>query len=193
MKPTIEHLRNHPPRCLAKFVVSAVDLPGVQFDGHAAFPPTPKPPSRFKVIEPGYFNPIFEISCPCRKKNFYVHCYLWENPSFPGLVTLSPLVLECATCGTKSDLFDSDSHGYDAELNQMPASARAKGNRAVFECESCGRQPLTIFARFELPDSVFEECPEFKGREQDLFTWFSLVGRCIECNQYIHVADFECA
>jgi hypothetical protein len=64
----------------------------------------------------------------------------------------------------------------------------------VFECPTCGRQPLQAFVRFEYPDDLFEgDFPEFAGREQELFTWFNLVGRCPKCSQVLPVADFECA
>ena len=75
-----------------------------------------------------------------------------------------------------------------------PATARGRGNPVVYECPKCGRQPLDVFARFEYPDDLFDgDFTEFAGREQDLFTWFSLLGKCCRCSQLLPVTDFECA
>ena len=87
-----------------------------------------------------------------------------------------------------------DIHGYDAELGHGSATIRAQGEKIVFECPTCGRQPLDIFVRFEYPDDLFDGgFPEFSGREQELFTWFSLIGKCPRCTQVLDVTDFECA
>jgi hypothetical protein len=90
-------------------------------------------------------------------------------------------------------LLDTDAHGYDAELGNGTATVRGQGARVVFECPRCGRKPLQAFVRFEYPDDLFEgDYPGFAGREQELFTWFSLVGRCSQYSQVVPVADFEC-
>jgi hypothetical protein len=53
---------------------------------------------------------------------------------------------------------------------------------------------LDVFARFEYSYELFEDdFPEFAGREQDFFSWFSLLGKCRRCSQLLAVADFECA
>ncbi len=93
-----------------------------------------------------------------------------------------------------TDLLDTDIHGYDAELGHISATMRGEGERTVFECPTCGRQSLEILVRFEYPDDLFKgDFPEFVGREQELFTWFSLVGKCPKCSQTLSVAEFECA
>src|SRR5689334_13325304 len=49
---------------------------------------------------------------------------------------------------------------------------------------------LEAFVRFEYPDDLFDgNFPEFVGREQELFTWFNLVGRCQQCFRMLPVAD----
>jgi hypothetical protein len=152
-------------------------------------------PSGVTIEAPEHVNPVFALACTCGGRRHYVHGYRWINADFHNAVVfLSPLVLECAACGKMTDLLDSDAHGYDAELGHGSASARAEGDRVVFECPKCGRQPFEAFARFEYPDDLFDgDFPEFAGREQDLFTWFSLVGRCAQCSELLPVADFECA
>jgi hypothetical protein len=139
-------------------------------------------------------NPIFGLSCQCGGKLHYVHGYRWVNPDFGNAVVfLSPLVLECAACGKMADLFDSAIHGYDACFGHC-WSVRAEGERVVFECPTCGREPVEASVRFEYPDDLFDSGqPEFIGREQELFTWFSLIGKCSKCWRALPVADFECA
>ena len=93
-----------------------------------------------------------------------------------------------------TDLLDTDVHGYDAELGHGSATVRAEGDRVIFECALCGRQPLECFVRFEYPDDLLDrDFKDFAGREQELFTWFNLVGKCPGCSKLLAVADFECA
>jgi hypothetical protein len=196
MMDQASYFRSRPPRCLAGFTARPAELLGVEFDGHVSM-------SQFKFDAPGgvtihapeHTNPLFALSCRCGGIRHYVHCHRWANPDFRNqVVTLSPLDLECAACGTITPLLDTDAHGYDAELGHGTATARAQGERVVFECVSCGRQPIEAFVRFEYPDYLFDgDFPEFAGRAQELFTWFNLVGRCSGCSQVLPIADFECA
>jgi hypothetical protein len=190
------YFRTHPPRCVAGFSARPTGLPGVEFDGHVSMSQLDfGAPPGVTIDAPEHINPVFALSCRCGSDRHYVHCYRWVNAAFNNaVVILSPLVLECAACRTMTELLDTGVHGYDSELGHGSATVRAQGDRVVFECPSCGRQPLEAFARFEYPDDLFDgDFPEFDGREQDLFTWFSLVGRCPQCSQMLPIADFECA
>lgn len=173
------YFRSRPPRCIAGFIARPAELP------------------RVTINAPEPINSVFALFCRCGGSHHYVHGYLWTNPDNPPghpAVFLSPIVLECATCGKTTDLLDTDVHWYDAELGHVTATVRAEGERAVFECSTCGRQPLEAFVQFEYPDDLFDEnLPEFAGREQDLFSWFYLLGRCPQCLQLLPVTDFECA
>jgi hypothetical protein len=191
-----DYFRSHPPRCIAGFTARLTELPEVEFDGHVSMSQlTFDVPSGLTIDAPEHINPVFALSCQCGSGRHYVHGYRWVNPDFhDAVVFLSPLVLECAGCGQRTDLLDTNVHGYDAELGHGTATARARGERVVFECPTCGRQPLDAFVRFEYPDDLFDgDFPEFSGREQELFTWFNLVGKCPYCAQMLPVADFECA
>jgi hypothetical protein len=192
----VSYFRSHPPRCIAGFIARPTELPGVEFDGHVSMSQLNiDVPPGVTISAPEHINPVFALSCQCGGQRHYVHGYRWSNPDFHNAVVfLSPLTLECAACGKRTDLLDTDIHGYDAELGHGSATARAEGEPVVFECPSCGRQPLEAFVRFEYPDDLFDgNFPEFAGREQDLFTWFNLVGKCPQCSQVLPVADFECA
>jgi hypothetical protein len=190
------YFKSHPPRCIAGFTAKAAELRGVNFDGHSSVSKAKgDAPPGVTIEGPEHINPVFALSCSCGNKRHYIHGHRWTNPDFHNAVVfLSPLVLECAACRKMTDLLDTDTHGYDAELGHGSATARAKGDRVVYECPTCGRQPLEPFVRFEYPDNLFDrDSPAFAGREQDLFSWFSLVGVCAQCNAMLSVADFECA
>jgi hypothetical protein len=170
-----DYFRTHPPRCIAGFTATLVELPEVEFDGHG---------------EP--HNPVFALACRCGSRQLKVHGYRWVHDS-GRVFLLSPLAAECAACGQRTELFDAGTHGYDGELSHSGAR-RAEGEPVVDDCGACGEQVVEVFARFEYPTDLFGGgYPEFAGREQDLFTWFSLVGRCCACGQMLGFADAECA
>ena len=172
-----EHYNTHPPRCLAAFIAESTHLPGVEFDGHGE-----------------ELNTAFRLACSCGRREHRVLGYYWHNPDFQVEVFLSPLALRCDACGTVEELIDTAIHGYDGEYAGMPATMRGEGERSEYACAACGPQPFEIYVRFEYPDDLFEdEDEEIRGREHDLFTWFSLVGQCQRCEQLRKITDFECA
>jgi hypothetical protein len=66
--------------------------------------------------------------------------------------------------------------------------------QATYYCSHCGPRGMNVIVRFEYPDDHFDGDSEgFRGREQDLFTWFSLDGKCLGCNRLLDVTEFECA
>ncbi len=191
------YFRSHPPQCIAGFVARATQLPDVEFDGHASR-------SEYqRDVRPGVpieasdnINTVFALSCRCGGNEHFVHGYRWTDPDSrrKTVVFVSPLALGCAVCGRMTEVLDTDVHGYDSEIGVRPTNVRGEGDRAVFECPRCGRHPLEVFVRFEYSDVLFNgDHPECAGREQDLFDWFSLLGKCPGCSQVLDVADFECA
>jgi predicted RNA-binding Zn-ribbon protein involved in translation (DUF1610 family) len=138
----VSYFRSHPPRCIAGFTSRPVTLPGVNFDGHGSL-----------------ISSVFALACFCVSGQHFIHGFSWINPdNFDNTpVFLSPMSLECTTCGKRTDLIDTDAHGYDAKLGHILATARGRGDPSVYECPECGRQPLDAFARFEYPYELFEK------------------------------------
>ena len=171
------YFQGHPPRCLAGFQVFPTELPGVVFDGHCE--PT---------------NAIFRLSCNCGRSQFVVIGYHWQNPDFNFIdVFLSPIVLRCVACDQLTELIDTDIHGHDGDQSAS-CTARGEGSRVEFRCPTCGPRPFQIIASFEYPQDLFDRaCQEYRGRESDFFTWFSLLGICEGCQKTIEITDFECA
>jgi hypothetical protein len=167
----------NPPSCLINFVVTPAQLPGVGFDGHC-----------------NSIDVTFRLYCPCEASDFFVVGHYWRNPDFRNqLVFLSPIALRCSACGRESELIDTDVHGYDGVIGAS-ATKRGEGPRVDFACIKCGSQPFDIFARFAYPDDLFSRhYDDYRGRESDLFDWFSLRGICANCRQLRNIADFECA
>jgi hypothetical protein len=187
--------RTHPPRCIAGFRAQPVEMPNVTFDGHASPPQldTEAPGVRIEGCE--HTNPVFWLFCSCGCNSHFVLGHYWRNPDYRNeLVFLSPLALRCSACGKITELFDTAIHGYDAESGGISACCRGEGERTEFACETCGPQQLQVFARFEYPDDLLgPDSEQYRGREQDLFSWFSLLGKCLRCGRLVEVTDFECA
>lgn len=181
-----KYFRTHPPRCIASFAAAPVTLPDFAFEGHS--------PASGPIEGPQVINTAFSIACKCGCSSHYVHGYRWANPERDNAVLfLSPLVLECSACGKTSSLLDTDVHGYDGEQG-CSATARGLGEPKVFECSHCGSEPFGTCVRFEYDGELFaQKVTGYRGREQDLFSWFTLLGRCVRCSTYFKLVDFECA
>jgi hypothetical protein len=170
-----ERLRNTPPRCLAGFKVEPATLSNVVLDGHGSAN-----------------NKIYKLACACGHERFRV---LGHPRNVRGhALFVSPLALDCAACGTVTELIDTDQHGYDAELGHGSTTLRGEGPRTHYACNECGVRPMIAYARFEhsggeLEDSFMDRFPN----THDYFSWFSLVGSCEGCRRTLNVADYECA
>jgi hypothetical protein len=200
MMSQTDYFRSHTPRCIAGFTARATNLPGVVYDGHASFPEGEiELPPGVTIQAPEEFNSVFALSCSCGGDHHFVHGFRWVNPDNPAQSFLySPLVLECATCGKKTEVFNEDKHGYDVELAEFPSRSVTLHEDGevpeVFECPTCGCQPLEVIVRFAYTDDLFNgDFQDFAGREQDLFDWFSLLGKCPQCSEVLAITDFECA
>ncbi len=188
----LAYYRQHPPRCIAEFTSIPTEVRGVSFDGHASGDP---PPGDSIIEAGGTIDVCFILQCRCGKNRHRVFGYYWRNPDFRNeLVYLSPLTAECIFCGKITDIIDTDAHGYDAELGGIVATARGLGAKGEFACDQCGSRPLALCARFEFIDDSFHSSDKvFRGREQELFSWFTLLGKCDGCSRIMTVAEFECA
>lgn len=174
----LRYFREHPPSCIAGFAARSVERPQIGFDGHGR-----------------ELNTFFNLSCRCGCDQHHVLGYYWHNPDYHNvLVFLSPLTLHCVQCNSNSELVDTNRHGYDAELGGIVATARGEGDSSAFNCDVCGPKPFAICVRFEYSEALFDEdYADFRGREQDLFSWFSIVGHCTGCSRLIPITEFECA
>jgi len=190
-----DYFRNHPPRNIAGYNIQSADIPGFRFDGHPAISEIRAKMPGLPIHGPENFNTIFQISCTCGSDRYYIIGFEWLNPDFNNTkLLLSPLSLRCVACDKVTDLFDSQIHGYDAELGNGSSTERGKGIKTEYGCPQCDRQALQIYVRYEHSDELLKyNDPKSGEQPQNLYSWFSLVGKCNSCSQYYPVTDFECA
>lgn len=185
-------LLSHIPRCIMGFEATIHTAPAFPLDGHASTADF-GPDASEKIIASDQLLSSFAVACACGSQHHSIKGYSWQNPNFENLeVFLSPINLSCVSCAKESVVFDSDLHGYNAELGLGSRSVRAEGALSLFGCSQCDSCSFEVSTCFEFSDYVFED-EDFKGREQDFFGWFTLLGKCAACGAEHLVADFECA
>lgn len=160
----VEYSWAHPPQCLAGVNAKPITSPN---EDHDAFS-------------------HFELTCKCGTSNWKVVGYQPE----PDLL-LCPLTLDCDHCGTRSEVFDVEKHGYDAVLGGGCCSRRAEGEESTLACAKCKG---IIFAATAVVSYQFEdgEFDDFE-RRQDIFDTFCLDVVCKGCGHRTGVCDYECA
>ncbi len=177
LKSEFEYFSTHPPRCIKDFSAHPNRFREVLFDGRGQ-----------------EINPVFKLQCKCGHDKHYVLGYYMNSEHYNTQIFVSPLLLKCQKCDKQTECFDTEIHGYDAELGYGSASYHGKGEPTAFICPECGVQPFEIYTRFSYPDELFhEDFDDMRGREQDLFDWFFLLGVCSKCSQLREITDFECA
>ncbi len=174
----LRFLQSNPPRCIQGFKVALADFPGSGFDGHGEG-----------------LNPVFELRCNCGNSKCTVIGHDWRSEEKGGRsVFVGPIRLECKGCSSTTLAFDAEKHGYDVELGHGCYTISGIGDEARCGCSCCGSTEFHVFTRFEYSDDLFtDNFAEFADRLQDLFDWFTLVGRCASCNELWDLANFECA
>jgi hypothetical protein len=177
----IAYFNSHAPRCIAEFKTIATDRPPASFDGHG---------------EP--LNSFFRLTCAkCGGAEFVprgCHCVIDIRGEKHDYFA-DPITLVCAGCECANLLFDPKTDGYDAEACDFGGSP-SEGNLGEFKC-SCGSASgmSQVVTRFEYPSDLFEMDIVINGsrRAENLFSWFSLVGICKKCNDWVEIFEYECA
>lgn len=148
-------------------------------------------------------NRFHALACRCRSEHFTVTGRVALNALIGQDVIVGPVTCRCARCRRSAVVFDPARHGYDVEVGHFPptASAGAGGSTDSFACPGCGHTGWRLLARFEYPAALVAAIeageapgyPEHVGREQDLFTWFTLIGTCGQCGVAYTIASHCCA
>lgn len=121
-------------------------------------------------------NCFFALECSCGGRSFTVRSFIEER-------AYGPIHLQCAACNRETTCFDPALHGYDVEIDHFPQPAPYRGPFRAFACPECESERFALTARFQYPDNVRE----------DLFSYFTLIGRCNGCNALATIASIECA
>jgi hypothetical protein len=159
--------RSHPPRALGNLRAAALEQIDWQFDGHG---------------EP--VNAIFELACPCGGALFNATCGVDTNN-----VVCPPIAIECEACKDMFEIFDPSEHGWNGvmcgvKFDEPDGYDDLEGE----EIEA----PHEIVVRFEhASDSLGD--PELVGREQDVFSWFTLLARDPASRSLEQLFEWECS
>jgi hypothetical protein len=164
------HYAAHPPSCLGALEGTAIDLSGHPFDGHG---------------EP--VNTIFAVRCPCGSRLFTALGHFDEDGDYP----LPPVILECAGCRVEHVVFDASRHGFDGVVGNL-ANSEPEGQLDELCAADVGGPPCEIILRFEFPSDVLGD-PEWSGREPELFSWITIVGRNPSDGRLATLFELECA
>lgn len=166
----LAHYRSHPPSALRELRVTPIESIDWQFDGHG---------------EP--VNSIFELACPCGSKLFTPTCGL--DIGEDGNAVGPPIGVECAACDAAAVVFDPSEHGWNAimcgERYDAPVVTGDLEGEVV-------EAPHEIVVRFEHGSEDLGN-PELAGREQDVFSWFTLLARDPQTQELEQLFEWECA
>jgi hypothetical protein len=162
--------RSHPPSALGDLRAAAVEHIDWKFDGHG---------------EP--VNSIFELACPCGSKLFTATCGIQTSDDINEVSP--PIGVECDACEAAFDVFDPSEHGWNAVLcgdtfDEPEAYDDLEGDDIA--------APHEVIVRFEHGSETLGD-PELVGREQDVFTWFTLLARDPDTKRLEQLFEWECA
>lgn len=155
----------HPPDSLRGLRCTPVSVPGYRFDGHG---------------EP--VNAVFALACSCGSNLFAAGGWVDAEHNIGPPVSLS-----CDECDKDYEIFDDLRDGYDSLMRTDPMS-RELGYPDDFPGVE---PPYEVIVRFEYPSEQLG-AEEWKGREHNAFSWFTLLVRPPGAELTLLV-DCECA
>lgn len=170
----VAHYLAHPPSGFSCMRLTPTSLPDYPFDGHG---------------EP--VETVFSMQCNCGGKRFTLLTYVevdegeaWEMDPFSAI---------CGDCRESRIIFDFRSHGYDGALGHNSWKGEPTGDPVELKSAALGPGPWEIIVRFEYGSDVLgsKDFPDWVGKEQDLFTWMTIVGKLGD--QVATVLEWECA
>ena len=191
------YYKKHPPKCVADFLAQPDWLENIEYDGHGSS-------GQYPDGLVANLNIVFAIKCQCGGSMHMIiaeseHEEIWHHKN---LVIAEKYFLECSSCHLRHLIFAPALHGYNAETFLMEglslsddterSQASHKHEQITCECSNCKNTAFEVFARFEYSADLFDE-PDFEEKEQELFSWFTGIGRCKTCSTVNVFMDFECA
>lgn len=193
----VAYYKEYPPKCVDDFLIKPAWLEHIEFDGHG-----------FSGRHPNGLIPnlniVFAINCQCGRSNHSIVAEYdyYASRRYENLVFVVKYYLECISCHSRHLFFDPSLHGYNAEIFRMeglspsdyvdPDLSSAEHETINCQCSNCNHSSFEAFARFEYSAGLFDE-PEFSGKKQGLFSWFTGIGRCSICSTFNMFIDYECA
>lgn len=166
------HYNSHPPAAIAGLNPVSTRLGGFTFDGHGS-----------------EVNAVFELTCQCGNKGFHVLAHDGDE------WVVDPVYVRCSACAKQAVIFDARGQGYDGALGHLPESPAPATALQELSADGIGPAPYRVAVRYEYAEDVLAD-PDFadwKGREAELFTWFTVVARPLNGDGAESVFDQECA
>lgn len=138
---------------------------------------------------------IFGIKCSCGNQKFSIRGL--KESGYKGLI--DPIIIECIDCSKQIIAFDSKIHGYDAKTcNETVENDVLDVLIEEYVCPNCSNSTLEISCGFEY--SIDREEAKEIMRElnielgiEELFTWYTVAARCINCGAISEVTSIECS
>ncbi len=163
---------SHPPRLLAPWCPRPVPLPNWVFDGHGHA-----------------VNVAFVLACLCGSEKFDVSAHFDEETEGAD-GPHGPVGIDCPACDASGDLFDPDEHGYDAEMGLREKVDPGDWYDGIPSAPVA--PPYRVIVRLEYALDQLG-APDFTGREQDLFSWITILGQDAETGALVQLFEEECA
>ncbi len=165
------YYNSHPPAAIAGLKPVAVSPGDVVLDGHG-----------------GEINAIFELACECGHEGFHVLAHDGDE------WVVDPVHVRCAACARQTTIFDARTQGYDGALGHLPETPAPTSALQELSADGVGPAPYRVAVRYEYAEDVLAD-PDFadwRGREAELFTWFTVLVRPLSGGAFESVFDQEC-
>ena len=173
MGQVLKQLRSMPPRCVRGFTAGPVPAP--ERDARAD-------------------SSAFRLACRCGGERGRVlgHSLADYNAEYDGpLEFIGPLGFGCVECGRRTEVIDSDVHGWHGELH-CSAVLRGRGRRQSYPCPHCAGQEFVVVTTFQYGDEAVEATDDnLPAARVDSFNGFQLHGTCAGCGKRSWIAGFE--
>jgi hypothetical protein len=200
MKPFSEQIlyfRQHPPTNLKELTLQPAIVPDIAFGGHGFSGKFPDGLIKNMDI-------VFKAQCPCGGSIFTIQAKSEHDEInyYQSLVIAEQYFFSCSSCGKQSLLFDPMQHGYNPEVSrleewsddelELPVSKLEVPEKVCCACATCQENEMELIIRLEYHNDLIGY-EAFAGREENFFSWFSVVGKCSNCSELNLFIDCECA
>lgn len=200
MKPLSEQIlyfRQHPPTNLKELTLQPISFTDISFDGHGFSGKFPDGLVKNMDI-------VFKALCPCKGSTFTIQAASEheEINYYQSLVIAEQYFFRCNSCGKQSLLFDPMQHGYNPEVSRLEEWRDEESELLVSKlevpekvwcaCTNCGENEMELIIRLEYHNDLIGY-KAFARREEEFFSWFSVVGKCSNCSALNLFIDCECA
>jgi hypothetical protein len=116
------------------------------------------------------------------------HDLNYDDESHAGpLEYVSPITLQWK-CGSQTQIFDSEIHGYSGEM-ESSAKIHRVGAESPYKCNKCETAEFVVDVQFNYHDDLFDE---FEAHEvSNYFNNIIIRGTCSNCSNACCIVDMD--